>query len=76
MNLTKKQEAELYIRLHSTCVYGIVHQKPISVEIDDILNEAKAEYALIEDYRYHQLGDYTSQEEAKDAWFKKWFGAI
>jgi hypothetical protein len=40
-----------------------------------ILDAAKKEWLLIEDYRYNKLGqDYISQEEARQAWFKKWFG--
>jgi hypothetical protein len=44
--------------------------------IFNVLDEAKKEWLLIEDFRYNELGKgYISQEQARQDWFKKWFGS-
>lgn len=38
------EEGELKKRILSTFVFGIVHQKPLSVEVDEILDECRKEF--------------------------------
>lgn len=45
-------------------------------DIKPILDEAKKEWLLIDDFRYNELGKgYISPEQARQDWFKKWFGS-
>jgi hypothetical protein len=39
-------EGELKKRLTSTFVFGIVHQKPLSIEVQEILDEVKADFPI------------------------------
>ncbi len=88
--MSESEKGKLYQKLHSTCVYGIVHQKPISLEIDDILDEAKAEIPKVNftimDLEHEIKILKTSSEDKRvliswmqctlemKKWFEKWFG--
>jgi hypothetical protein len=44
--MIENNEGELKKRLNSTLIFGIVHQKLISTEIDEILNDIKSEFPI------------------------------
>jgi hypothetical protein len=64
----EKQIGKLYERATFT---KILHQDHVL----EVLDEAKEGWMIIEDFRFNERGKgYISQDEARQAWFKKWFG--